>query len=245
MKHALAILTCVPEGSEPALCRRLPEAVRSLENTNYPGTVCVVDDGSTSPQHHEYLDSLSDQYRVIRRNTNGGVSRGKNTCIRVLMDLGIDVGFLAEDDIQFHKGWLDQYWNAHQRTGIQHFSWAWDRDPSGLMRKQTRLINQHQIVQTSRVNGVFLTFTPKVIRRVGGFKILPGKWGHTHTNWTRRIIKSGLAPFFADVHDSNRFLTINQFGAYSTISNEKKDYWKQINNSPAKDLSQLFCPVAE
>ena len=176
---------------------------------------------------------------------NGGVCRGKNTCIRLLWDSGVDVGFLADDDIEFRHGWQDAYLAAHQLTGIHHFSWAWNQDPSGDMQKYVREINSHQIVQTSRLNGVFLTFTPTVIDQIGGFKLLPGKWGHTHTNWTMRIVKSGLAPYFSDVYNSNHFIGINRFGFRSAVSDEEKKKCEQINRIHYRDLSRIYYPLDE
>ena len=245
MRSALAILTYVPENAHPELLNRLPEAIQSLEKTGYTEDVFIVDDGSRCSSHIRYLESLKGRYQVIRRELNGGVCRGKNTCIRLLRDSEVEVGFLAEDDIDFRAGWYLQYLAAHRVTGIHHFSWAWDRDPSGLMQKNIRKINGHQIVQTSRLNGVFLTFTPAVIEQVGGSRLLPGKWGHTHTNWTLRIVKSDLAPFFSDVCHSNQFIGINRFGFQSAVSDEEKKNCERINRSPYRDLSRIYCPLEE
>ena len=245
MRSALAILTYVPENAHPELLNRLPEAIRSLEKTEYSGDVFIVDDGSTCCSHIQYLESLKSRYQVTRREQNGGVCRGKNTCIRLLRNSGVDVGFLAEDDIEFRSGWQDQYLTAHRLTGIHHFSWTWDQDPSGRMRKVIREINGHQIVETSLLNGVLLTFTQAVIEQIGGFKLLPGKWGHTHTNWTMRIVKSGLAPFFSDVCNSNQFIGINRFGLHSAVSDEEKKKCEQINRSHYRDLSRIYCPLEE
>ena len=245
MRSALAILTYVPENAHPELLSRLPEAIRSLEQTGYTDDVFIVDDGSRCNSHIRYLESLKGRYQVTRRKKNGGVCRGKNTCIRLLRESEVEVGFLAEDDIAFRAGWSHQYLAAHHVTGIHHFSWAWDQDPSGLMQKFNREINGHPIVQTSRLNGVFLTFTPAVIEQVGGFKLLPGKWGHTHTNWTMRIVKSGLAPYFSDVCHSNQFIDINRFGFQSAVSDEEKKNCERINRSHYRDLSRIYYPLDE
>ena len=246
MQTGLAILTFVPDRKRPEIPSRLPLAIRSLEQTEFDGPVFVVDDCSGDERHLDFLQSLPGRYQVVRRGSNGGVWRGKNTCLRVLAERGVEVGFVAEDDIEFRPGWHDRYSAAHRAIPhIHHYSWAWDDDPSGRMRKRRRTIDGYTIAETSRVNGVLLTFTPEVLRRVGGFKPLPAGWGHTHTNWTRRIINSRLAPFFADVVDSNRYIRLGRFGAHSAISDDEKRKSEQRNRRPAGDLSQIFYPIEE
>lgn len=240
--HALAILTYVPDEASQRLRERLPEAICSLESSGYTGPVLIVDDGSNDKAHLEYLSELSKRYRIIQRNNNGGISRAKNTCIRALMEHGVDVGFIAEDDIRFHNGWSEAYLKAHKMSGIHHFSWAWDRP---RMRKSRKKINGFDVVSTSGLNGVFLTFTPEVIRQVGGFRILPGKWGYTHVNWTRRIIRKRLSPFQADIVNSNRFLTVNSFADVSTVSDERKRALMSKNRRPANDMRKVYAPLTE
>lgn len=245
MRHALAILTYVPSGARPELRRRLPCALDTLDLSGYAGEVFVVDDASTDADHLRFLASLPGRYRVVRRERNGGISRAKNTCIRAMMEVGVDVGFIAEDDISFRPGWTAAYLAAHSGTGIHHFSWAWDADPSGRMKKRRKVIRGHAVVHSSLVNGLLLTFTRRVIELVGGFRVLPGKWGHTHTNWTRRIVKAKLAPFFADVVNSNRLIAINPYGSSSAIGPEQRRTWERANHAPAHDLTRLHFPLEE
>lgn len=243
--HALSILTYVPYNAHPDVVRRLPAALSSLDRSGYPGRVYVVDDGSTDPDHLRILDHVDGRFEVVHRRENGGVCRAKNTCIRVLLDAGVDVGFLAEDDVDFRPGWWERYLAAHRATGIEHFSWAWDDDPSGRMRKSMRVVNGFPVVKSSLVNGVLLTFTRNMIEEIGGFRILPGKWGHTHTNWTRRAVAAGLAPWFADVVDSNDVVGVNRYGLHSAVSNEDKARWEHENRPASLELSRLYEPLIE
>jgi glycosyltransferase involved in cell wall biosynthesis len=245
MQTALAILTFVPAGASPGVRRRLPAALASLNESGYSGPVYVVDDGSTDDEHLVYLESLSPSITVVRRPENGGISRAKNTCLRVLADMGVDVGFLAEDDIAFFPGWFEAYVTAHHATGIHHFSWAWDQDPSGQMNKEIRQICGYPVLATTLVNGVFLSFTPAVMQQVGGFKILPAVWGHEHTHWTKRIILAGLAPFFADIVDSNYYLGLNAEAVASAIGAADRKKFAMQNLEPAEDLTPLFLPIWE
>ena len=244
VRHALAILTCVPQGAIESLRRRLPEALRTLETSGYDGSVAIVDDASSDAEHLRELDRLERRYHVIRRESNGGISRAKNTCLRVLLEAGINVAFLAEDDVEFYSGWHEQYLAAHQATGIQHFSWASDTYLRS-MRKFPREVNGHPIVQTSRLNGALLTVTPPVIHRVGGFRVMPAPWGHEHIHWTNRIVKAGLAPFYCDISDSNRYIGLNRFSCSSAFTPSQKADYSRKNQEAAADRSQVYWPLQE
>lgn len=245
VKHALAILTCSLSRIESDVRSRLPHAIESLVLTDYPGPVFVVDDGSDDARHLKFLNSLRGRFHVVCRSVNGGISRAKNTCLRLLMQNDIDVGFIAEDDVEFRRGWHEEYLRAHDLTRIKHFSWSWDLDPDQPMKKTVARINHYPVVRTSHVNGLLLSFTPDVIATVGGFKLLPGLWGHEHTNWTQRIIRAGLAPFFADICNSNRFIQMGPYGNVSTISEEEKRKWTEENLDCACDFSELYFPLSE
>ena len=242
---ALAILTFVPADADEGVLQRLPEAIRSLETTDYPGPVIIVDDGSPHAKHHAYLNSLPEKYRVIRRQENGGISLGKNTCMRAILETDAEIGFIAEDDIEFLDGWHRQYIRAHLATGIQHFCWALDDDPWHRMRKIPQSVRGFPVAMTTRLAGVFVTFTRDVAKRVGGFKPLAGKWGHMHANWTRRIIAAGLSPHFVDVTDSNRYVRLNAQHVHSTVPDAEKQHGMRANRSAATDTSAIFLPVLE
>ncbi len=240
--HGLAILTFVTEESPPDTRRRLPETLRTLEQTDYPGRIVIVDDGSNCAEYQAYLSHLN--YEVIQREENGGVSRGKNTCLRVLMEGKIDIGFLTDDDVDFHPGWWQQYLEAHAQTGIHHFSWADDSKPLNG-RKCDCIVRGYRIVQTSYLNGILLTFTREVIKQVGGFRIFPAKWGHEHTNWTKRIVYQQLAPCWCDIVDSNRYLTLNRFSDASSVTDAQKSRWSHMNVQVARDMSRSYFPLEE
>lgn len=205
---ALAILTYV-DASRPAdVRRRLPTAIASLEETGYDGPVSVVDDGSTCRHHHAYLDALelSGRYRVIRRQSNGGVSRAKNTCLRAIGETGAEIGFLAEDDIIFCAGWDRAYVAAMERSKIRHFSWYIPDDASSVV-----VCNGVLVARTAGMLGLLLTFTREVLETIGGFAVLPHRYGYEHIQWTSRIIHAGFAPFAADIVDSWRYVRRSSF----------------------------------
>jgi hypothetical protein len=245
LRTGLAILTYVPTEAPSDVRKRLPAALTSLHHSGYEGPLFVVDDGSTDPAHLGFLSTLSRSISVVRRPRNGGISRAKNTCLRVLMEIGVDVGFIAEDDIAFYPRWHEAYVSAHCATQIHHFSWAWDEDPSGCMRKEICEVRGHAVTATTLVNGVLLSFTPHVVQTVGGFKVLPAPWGHEHTHWTSRIIEAGLAPFFADIIESNRYIGLNRYADHSAIPAQVRPEFSGQNAEPAGDVTTLWHPLIE
>ena len=92
---------------------------------------------------------------------------------------------------------------------------------------------------------MLLSFTPEVLEKVGGFKVLPARWGYTHVNWTRRIVRAELAPFTADICESNRYVRINRFGEVSSIGDQEKERCSQENVRSANDFSQIYCALEE
>lgn len=205
-RTALAILTYVDRDRPAEVRRRLPDAIASLRRTSYRDPVFIVDDGSSCPRHLRYLDELADdgRYEVIRRGSNGGISRAKNTCLRSFAERGVDVAFLAEDDILFHEGWNDAYLAAMQRSAIQHFSWY----PANS-HDRVVACNGCLVTATSGLLGLLLTCTREILARVGGFKVLPHRYGYEHIQWTYRNILAGFAPFPCDIVESQRFIECN------------------------------------
>jgi glycosyltransferase involved in cell wall biosynthesis len=236
----MTILTYVDHARPPVVGRRLRDAIVSLERTSYRDRVFVVDDGSSCAEHLRYLDSLArdGRYKVIRRPANGGISRAKNTCQRVIAEQKVEIGFLAEDDILFHEGWHDAYIDAMRRSGVQHFSWYLP-DPDNCVVA----CNGCLVTATSGVLGLLLTFTPNVLARVGGFKILPRRWGYEHVQWTQRIVLAGFAPFAADIADSGRFIERNTHP--SSVDDAEMQAGLTENLQPGFEIDRLHEPLEE
>lgn len=239
-RTALAILTYVDRDRPPAVRRRLRDALASLERTGYRGAALVVDDGSTCAEHLAHLDLLasSGRYEVIRRPANGGVSRAKNTALRALADHDFDVAFLAEDDILFRDGWDLAYTAAMSRSGIQHFSW-YVHDPAN----QVVACNGSLVTATSGLLGLLLTMTREVLTRVGGFKVLPHRYGYEHIQWTYRAILAGLAPFPCDIVDSHRY--IGRSALPPSLDPEEVQAGTAENRPQGHVIDRLFEPFEE
>lgn len=238
-RTALAILTYVDAARPAAVGQRLPEAIASLERTSYRDPVFVVDDGSTCSDHLEYLSSLDNaRYTVVRRPVNGGISRAKNTCLRLLAQTGAEILFLAEDDILFHEGWQGAYGEAMRRSAIHHFSW-YEAAPGNLIMA----CNGFLVTMTAGLLGLLMTFTQEAVRRVGGFKVLPHRYGFEHINWTYRAIHAGLAPFGADIYRSSRY--VQRSDRPSSLDVSEILTGAEANRAPGYEITRLYEPLEE
>ncbi|MEI8017950.1 MAG: glycosyltransferase family A protein [Schlesneria sp.] len=237
---SLVILTYVDSQRPIAVRQRLPDAIASLEQTSYRGPVMIVDDGSTCDQHIRFLDHLatSGRYDVIRRPVNGGISRAKNTCLRLLAECDADIGFLAEDDIIFHEGWDEAYVTAMHRSGIQHFSWYVHNPYDQLVACNGTLVSA-----SSGLLGLLLTMTREVLAKVGGFKILPHRYGYEHIQWTYRNVLAGLAPFPCDIVESRRYIGRNVLP--SSVDEIEVQIGTEVNRPSGYVIERLFEPFEE
>jgi GT2 family glycosyltransferase len=239
-RTALVILTFVDRDRPPGVRHRLRDALASLERTSYKGPVIVVDDGSSCGEHLGDLDRLArgGRYEVIRRPVNGGPSRAKNTCLRVLAERDVDVGFLAEDDVVFHDGWDAAYVSAMERSNIHHMSW-YEHDP----RDPVVACNGGLVTATGGLLGLLLTMTPEVLRRVGGFKVLPRRYGYEHIQWTYRAVLAGLAPFPCDVVGSHRYIGRSPFP--SSFGPEEMQAGIEQNRAAGHAVDRIYEPLEE
>lgn len=231
MKHALAILTYAEKDSHGY---RINALLDSLRSTGYPGNVFIVDDGSPIMRAFSTAD-WEPAPSYVRRESRGGVSRGKNTCIRLLMGHGVDVGFLADDDIEFEGDWWTPYLEAHSSTGWHHFSWA-DSRKEGV----TPVKSPTASFRVSRhLNGCFLTFTPEVVEKVGGFPVTEVLWGWDHVNWTQRIIKAGLSPGYVDADADH--IKLNRYSTDSAVPVEERRLCRGVTF----DDTTIYMPLIE
>lgn len=200
MKTGIAISTYFCDKTPPERLGIFTRSLESLLSTEYAGVVVVVDDGSSSEEHLSRVDS---RVRVVRR-THGGVARAKNTCIKELLADNVDIGFLADDDMLYkHSAWHSRYVEAIQKSGIDHFSYFLESTPCELQD-----IGGVRIRKTPSVNGCFLTFTRKLVDRIGFFKILPNEYGHEHSNFSIRAARLAGQVGFFDIEDSSSCLEL-------------------------------------
>jgi len=84
-------------------------------------------------------------HRTLRGNSatvNGGISRAKNTCLRLLTERARElVSWQRRHPL--HEGWQEAYVTAMRLSGIQHFSWYVHHQPIALWLA-TVVWSQHQ-----------------------------------------------------------------------------------------------------
>ena len=170
------------------------ESIKKLVSSNFPGPIYVVDDGSSVTEHLEYVRALrDDRIIIVLRDSNGGVSRTKNTCIRLLMESGAKFCFLADDDTDYRNpDWALRYIEAMVSTGCSHLS-VMSRDIyPGVIEEIAQEPGiaglDCEVVQVYLHNGFMLTFTPAIIEAHGYFDIFEGPMGHEHVHWTTKIM---------------------------------------------------------
>ena len=198
-------------------------------------------------------DSITN-FKLVKGNwinnpKNVGVGKSKNKAMQHLLDKGCDYIFIIEDDmIILDPLVFSKYIEAYKMSGIHHFNYG---PGSPFNRKQDiqfDLHNRHLLKQDSEPNpklildyktvkvslfehtvAMFSFFTREVLERVGLIdEDFYNAW--EHVDHTYRIIKAGFHPpfwWFADLHDSHKYLT-EAPGAIdnSSIAN-KTEHWEK------------------
>ncbi len=205
MKTGLAISTYFCDKTPPERLTIFKESVESLFATGYAGFICVVDDGSDRTEHLTWLAELDKEGRVfVIRHKHGGIAKTKNVCIRTLLDAIVDVGFLADDDVLYKSlGWAEKYAMAMITSGIDHFSYFLEDKPCEIF-----CVGGISIRKTPSVNGCFMTFTKRLVDKIGYFKILPNDYGHEHSNFSIRAARLHGPDGFYDLNDSSALLEL-------------------------------------
>lgn len=223
MKHAIAILTFSPT---PEYDGRLRETMNTLVYSGYPGKIFIVDDGSYKERSFALFKDIA---TIVKKPENVGVARGKNTSIRLLMDYGVDIGFLSDDDVNYGEAWWQDYAYVHEHSDIQHLSWC-RRD--GKRQPHEKTYYGVRLCQSNYLNGLMITFTPKAIEIVGGMWATPLMWGWDHVNWTNRMVASKMCPYYCDVVRPELWLA----GGASPIKMVQRQECRKYNYDRLGDL---------
>ena len=171
--------------------------------------------GPIPEKHQAIIDKYStNQFISVHyRKENGGVARTKNTSIRLLMEQKVDYGFLMDDDVLYKDSCFDMYVDAMIHTGFQHMSFCQMPElvhPKEGWAKRGYIemkINKYSVMKhKGRGVGCLLSFTPDLIKKIGYFKVMPGKYGYEHINFTYRAIHQGIIPYASDIMDSDKYI---------------------------------------
>ena len=54
--------------------------------------------------------------------------------------------------------------------------------------------------------GCWLSFTPELIKKIGYFKVMKGKYGYEHINFTYRCIHHNIIPYAMDIPNPSKYM---------------------------------------
>ena len=79
------------------------ESIISLLNTNFDGPIFLIDDCSNNEEHLNFVKDLDKDKRITIyiKKERAGISKIKNTSIRLLLESDVDILFLADDDVYY------------------------------------------------------------------------------------------------------------------------------------------------
>lgn len=212
----------------------IQECINSLIDKQVNYDIIIVNDGSKNEKHVSFIKNLPNIIYIEQDNL--GISAAKNTCIRFFMKNNYDFGFLVDDDLFYMGNIFDKYVEAFLKTKIHHFTLFVDPKENQKMVE----INGFKLLETNYVNGCLLTITKELIEKIGGFKILPYKYGHEHSNFSIRAKNSGLNfNKWYDLFDTS-YIKIHE-GSHKTksISNIDNEKFKK-NEIIALNINNLY-----
>ena len=258
VKIGIAISTFTEEKTDNKRYDIIDKSLSSLSDiiklTNLNIYIVIVVDGQIPEKHKNILNKYN--FNIYNRPNNGGVARTKNTSIKLLLEKNIDIGFLADDDVLYKKGCLEEYCSTIINGNIHHIGYC-QMHPlvhpknEWIKRGYIEINYNGQKVMKHKGRGVgcWLSFTPELIKKIGYFKVMKGKYGYEHINFTYRCIKQKIIPHALDIIDPIKYIdhigfepvSYNKFNKSHSISEE---YRKKENNKNKnewkKDLNKYI-----
>jgi len=210
IRIGIAISTFTEEETEEKRYEIINRSLQSLQEvlktTKISTYVVIIVDGEIPKRHNDLLNKYD--FNIHRRPENGGVAKTKNTSIRLLLEQNIDIGFLADDDLLYKEGCLEKYCNVILKGKIHHIGFCqmhplvhpkneWER--FGYIK--TYLNSQEVMKHSGGGVGCWLSFTPELIKKIGYFKVMEGKYGYEHINFTHRCVYHNMIPHGCDIID--------------------------------------------
>ena len=215
IKIGVAISTFTENGTELKRYEIIEKSLKSLQEilltTKIDVYVVIVVDGEIPDIHNELLSKFN--FNIYRRPINGGVARTKNTSIRLLLKQKVDIGYLADDDVLYKQNCLEKYTDVILKGNIHHIGFCqmhplvhpkheWNK--FGYIK--TVLNGQNIMKHRGGGVGCWLSFTPELIKKIGYFKVMKGKYGYEHINFTHRCIFHKMIPYASDIVNALDYL---------------------------------------
>jgi hypothetical protein len=222
----IAVSTYTQTGTDDSRYQIINRSLKSLQkfinNSNirfnshqvkYKYYVVIVVDGSIPDKHQQLLDQYSTTFNIHYKKINGGVARAKNTSIKLLMEKNVDIGFLMDDDVEYKLDCLDKYIEVIIKCQLHHMSYTQMNPivhPKEMWESMGYIettINDFRIMKhQGRGVGCLLSFTPELINKIGYFKVMEGKYGYEHINFTYRALNQNMIPFVSDIVDVEKYI---------------------------------------
>lgn len=155
----------------------------------HDSVIVIVDDASDVPC----------PVATTRFDTQQGISKTKNECIRLLMDAGCTDIFLSDDDCwPIYRNW----WIPYLESGEKHMSLSFQHNSAGDMYANDVFVRRKRdrLWSYNAPNGCLMYIKREVIDQVGGYDEAFGIWGVEHKDFSMRIHRAGFTPYpFIDV----------------------------------------------
>lgn len=203
-----------------------------LAYSEHVDVIYITDDASTHRSVFQYYDTLDQQkVRVIRNHKNRGIAAMKNLGLRLLSDC--DYMILMDNDIHVNKGWDSFYIGGMEETGIEsvHLSNIFnDNAPHRSIVKNGYKMNYH-----TKYQGLFMCISKNAYEKVGGFPLLPQRYGAEHYNWQVRLSRAlGMEQCVIDFEGGKNFIKFeHRTSSFDTARNKEK---QAIINGNASDV---------
>lgn len=263
----IAISTYSQEGTDDSRYQIIKTSLKSLQkfideslvrfNTKkveYKYYTVIVVDGPIPVKHQKLLEQYNNVFDIHYKDINGGVARVKNTSIRLLMDKKVDIGFLMDDDVEYKLDCLDKYVESIIKCQLHHMSYT-QMNPivhpikiwESMGYIETTINNIKVMKHKGKGVGCLLTFTPDLINKIGYFKVMEGKYGYEHINFTYRSLNCNMIPFVSDICNVNKYIDhigfeavgLNKFKKSHSITEQyRKNENNKNKNEWNKDLDK-------
>jgi hypothetical protein len=239
IKIGIAISTYTEEKTNAKRYEIIDRSLQSLQEvvktTKVNTYVVIVVDGKVPEKHMNLINKYN--FNVYKRPQNGGVARTKNTSIRLLLEQNVNIGFLADDDVLYKNGCLEKYCDVILKGQIHHIGFCQMHPLVHPKNEWTKFgyiktnINGQEIMKHGGGGvGCWLSFTPELIKKIGYFKVMTGKYGYEHINFTHRCIYHNMIPHGCDIVDPFSYMDhigfepvgYNKFNKSHSISEETR-----------------------
>jgi len=223
--------------------KRLINSWNETKNHSYTYHLVIADDLSTDGTR-DYIKDLNFPNTTVKiiLNNRRGVHHQVNQILRFGQTIKYDLGFLSEDDIYFtDRGWDDLYLRAHKLSGLDHLcyfnqAWACAHQRPQCCKKPS-IISKARNIQCCVQScwdafGVFWTFSPRVISKVGFFDLQNmGLWGSGHTDYSMRCCRAGMnscKPFW-DAYESEKYIAMIDENYKASLTGPEMDFSMYYN----------------